>query len=163
MPEILNIINIDDQIIGQATRENIYANKHIHRIVHIVVRDSSGKQLLQLRSAQSWYLPLHWSTAVGGHVQAGESYEEAAQREMKEEIGIASCELREIGKFFYEWGWLKKYLWVFEAIIDGGFTLSQEEVAGVESFTPDEAHTLIITHEKIHPELKFLWEKLYVS
>lgn len=53
MPEILNIIDINDQIIGQATREDIYANKHIHRIVHIVVRDNSGKQLLQLRSAQS--------------------------------------------------------------------------------------------------------------
>ena len=102
MPEILNIIDIDDQIIGQATREAIYANKHIHRIVHVIVRDSSGKQLLQLRSAQSSYLPLHWSTAVGGHVHAGESYEEAAQREMQEEIGIENCELREIGKFFYE-------------------------------------------------------------
>lgn len=38
---------------------------------------------------------------------------------------------------------------------------SEEEVAGVEFFTPKEAHALITTHDKVHPELKFLWEKLY--
>gem|GEM_PF-3323051 len=38
-----------------------------------------------------------------------------------------------------------------------------EEVASVQSFSPEEAHTLITTHDKIHPELKFLWEKLYTN
>lgn len=102
MLEILDIINIDDQVIGQDTKENIYLKRHMHRIVHIFVKDNSERQLLQLRGAQSSYLPLHWSTAVGGHVQSGESYEDAARREMMEEIGITDCSLREIGKFFYE-------------------------------------------------------------
>ncbi|MEI6711578.1 MAG: NUDIX domain-containing protein [bacterium] len=102
MPEILDIINLNDQIIGQDTKENIYLEKHMHRIVHIFIKDSSGRQLLQLRSIKSSYLPLHWSTAVGGHVQSGESYEDAARREMTEEIGILDCTLREIGRFFYE-------------------------------------------------------------
>lgn len=102
MPEILDIINMDDQVIGQATREDVYANRHIHRIIHVIVRDSSGRQLLQLRSAGSKYLPLYWSTAVGGHIHAGESYEDAARREMEEEIGITGSELRQIGTFFYE-------------------------------------------------------------
>lgn len=163
MPEILDIINLNDQIIGQDTKENIYLEKHMHRIVHIFIKDSSGRQLLQLRSIKSSYLPLHWSTAVGGHVQSGESYEDAARREMTEEIGILDCTLREIGRFFYEWIGPKKYLGVFEAIIDTGFMPSEQEVAEVRFFLLEEAQELIMTGEKIHPELKFLWEKIFMN
>jgi 16S rRNA (adenine1518-N6/adenine1519-N6)-dimethyltransferase len=70
MPEILDIINMDDQVIGQATREDVYANNHMHRIVHIVVRDKAGRFLLQIRSATVKYRPLHWVTSAAGHVQA---------------------------------------------------------------------------------------------
>ncbi len=162
MPEILNIIDIDDQIIGQATREDIYANKHIHRIVHVMVRDISGRFLLQIRSATVQFRPLHWATSAGGHVQAGETYEEAARREMEEEIGVIVGEIREMGKFYYEWDGIRKYLWAFEYILDQDLNIG-EEVSSVEFFSPDEAHTLITTHDRVHPELKFLWEKLYVS
>lgn len=57
MPEILDIINLDDQVIGQSTREDVYANNHMHRIVHIIVRDTSGNFLLQTRSETVKYLP----------------------------------------------------------------------------------------------------------
>jgi 8-oxo-dGTP pyrophosphatase MutT (NUDIX family) len=102
MPEILNIIDIDDQIIGQATREAIYAENHMHRIVHVMVRDTDGRFLFQVRSPTVQFRPLYWSTSAGGHVQAGETYEEAARREMEEEIGVIVSEIREMGKFYYE-------------------------------------------------------------
>jgi isopentenyl-diphosphate Delta-isomerase len=160
MPEIIDIINMNDQVIGQATREDVYAKNHMHRIVHIIVRDSAGRFLLQIRSATVKYRPLHWSTAAGGHVQTGETYEQAARRELEEEIGITQGELREVGKFFYQPSDLPKYLWVFEFITDADVALG-EEVASTQFFTPEEAHELITTHDKIHPELKFLWEKIY--
>jgi len=162
MPEILDIINIDDQVIGQATREDVYAEKHMHRIIHVIVRDKAGRFLLQIRSETVKFRPLHWSTAAGGHVQTGETYEQAARRELEEEIGLKHGELRELGKFFYQPNDLPKYLWVFEFVADEDIIIG-EEVASVQSFSPEEAHTLITTHDKIHPELKFLWEKLYTN
>lgn len=161
MPEILDIINMEDQVIGQATREDVYAEKHMHRIIHVIVRDSAGRFLLQIRSETVKYLPLHWSTAVGGHVQTGETYEAAAWRELEEEIGITHGELREMGKFLYEKDdGLKKYLTIFELITDEDIRVG-EEVSNTQFFTPEEAHGLITTHDKIHPELRFLWEKLF--
>jgi isopentenyldiphosphate isomerase len=161
MPEILDIINIDDQVIGQARWEDVYAQNHMHRIIHVIVRDSAGRFLLQIRSETVKYLPLHWSTAVGGHVQTGETYAEAAWRELEEEIGITRGELRELGKFLYEKDdGLKKYLTIFELITDEDIRVG-EEVSSTQFFTPEEAHKLINTHDKIHPELTFLWEKLY--
>jgi hypothetical protein len=40
MPEILDIINMDDQVIGQATREEIYEKKLMFRVAHVMVRNS---------------------------------------------------------------------------------------------------------------------------
>lgn len=64
MPEILDIVNTEDQVVGQATREDVYAQKHMHRIVHVVVRDKAGRFLLQIRSATVKYRPLHWVTSA---------------------------------------------------------------------------------------------------
>ncbi len=161
MPEILDIINLNDQVIGQATREDVYANKHMHRIVHIIVRDSAGRFLFQIRSETVKYRPLHWCAAACGHVQTGETYAEAARRELEEEIGIVDGELHDLGKIFYQSGNLPKYLGVFELTTDADITVG-EEVSSTQFFTPEEAHELITTHDLIHPELKFLWEKLYV-
>lgn len=163
MPEILDIINMDDQVIGQATREEVYVNNHMHRIVHIMVRDTSGRFLLQTRSETVKYLPWYWVASAAWHVQTGETYEEAAWRELEEEIGIARGELRELGKFLYEKdGALKKYLTIFELTTEANIALG-EEVSSTKFFTPEETHELITTHDKIHPELKFLWEKLYTN
>lgn len=93
-------------------------------------------------------------------VQTGETYEEAAWRELQEEIGITDGDLHHMGKFLFERWDLQKYIAVFELIAEDGIMLG-EEVASTQFFTPEEAHELITTHDKIHPELKFLWKKIY--
>jgi len=40
---------------------------------------------------------------------------------------------------------------------------SEQEVAEVRFFLLEEAQELIMTGEKIHPELKFLWEKIFMN
>jgi 16S rRNA (adenine1518-N6/adenine1519-N6)-dimethyltransferase len=135
----------------------------MHRIVHIMVRDTSGRFLLQTRSETVEYLPWYWVASAAGHVQTGETYEEAAWRELEEEIGITSGELRELGKLLYEKGnGHRKYLTIFELITDAEINRG-EEVSSTQFFTPDEVHNLIVTGDKIHPELKFLWGKLYAN
>jgi isopentenyldiphosphate isomerase len=91
--EILDIVDLTNHVIGQASREEVYEKKYIHRIVHVIIRNQKGEFLMQLRSAEARYLPLHWSTSVGGHVQSGEDFEMAARREMIEEIGISDIQL----------------------------------------------------------------------
>ena len=88
--EILDIVDQNDNIIGQAPKDDAYENKLGHRIVHVLIFNDQKKMVLQLRSANVSFCPLHWSTAVGGHVQAGETYEQAAIREYEEELNLAS-------------------------------------------------------------------------
>lgn len=147
MPEILDIINIDDVVIGQATREEIYEKKLIHRVTHVMVRDSNGRFLLQRRAAHI-SSPLHWIASACGHVQSGESYSEAAIRELAEEVGIIGSDVRELGKFFFDGNGTPKMMCFFEIITDDEPTFDPTEVDSIQFLTPDEAHEHITHGEK---------------
>lgn len=88
--EYFDVINDNDEVVNVLSREEVYKHLHQHRIVHILIFNDKGEMLLQKRSKTTRYKPLHWSTSVGGHINAGESYEEAGLREYKEELGTTS-------------------------------------------------------------------------
>jgi 8-oxo-dGTP pyrophosphatase MutT (NUDIX family) len=106
-------------------------------------------------------MPQTWSTAVGGHVDFGETYEEAARREYNEELGIES-ELEFLFKDYYE-GEIegRKFFTVFKTIYEGPFNLSPSEVEKVEYFSIPEIQTMIDGGEKFLPELLFILKKYF--
>ena len=94
--ELLNLVDENDQIIGLVDREEVY-EKDIHnvRVIGIFIVDEEGKILVQKRSGNRYYCPNGFDFSVAGHVHSGESYEEAAHRETREELGIDIPELHE--------------------------------------------------------------------
>jgi isopentenyl-diphosphate Delta-isomerase len=86
--EICNIVDENDCIIGQASRKHIHQNKLLHRSAHILVFNSEKELFLQRRSLCKDESPGLWDTSCAGHVDAGESYDECAHRELFEELGI---------------------------------------------------------------------------
>jgi isopentenyldiphosphate isomerase len=88
--EIFDIVSEDDAVLGQAPRKLCHGNPAlIHRAVHVLVFNPAGELLLQQRSPNKDIQPGKWDTSVGGHLAVGESYLEAARREMAEELGIS--------------------------------------------------------------------------
>jgi 8-oxo-dGTP diphosphatase len=58
------------------------------QIAAIILENDKGEFLLALRDNKSWIpFPNHWDL-IGGHVEEGETPEEALIREVKEELGI---------------------------------------------------------------------------
>ncbi len=86
--EIFDICDADDQVIGQATRSQVHAQGLLHRAVHIWVWRSDGTLLVHLRSPHKDEYPNTFTSSASGHVDHGEDYLTAAQRELREELGM---------------------------------------------------------------------------
>lgn len=86
--ELLVVVDWDDREVGIAPRHEIHEKGMIHRAVHVVLIDVRGMILLQKRSLIKDRFPGWWDISVGGHVNPGETYLEAAVREIHEEMGI---------------------------------------------------------------------------
>jgi isopentenyldiphosphate isomerase len=70
------------------SRAEIHRDGDWHRAVHVWVMNGQGEILIQKRSATIDLFPDHWDVSLAGHVRSGEESREAAQRELKEELGI---------------------------------------------------------------------------
>ena len=88
--EIFDVVDADDRVVGQAPRSEVHARGLLHRAANVFVFDSRGRLLIQKRSAAKDEFPLCYTSSASGHLDAGESYKAAAQRELKEELGLAS-------------------------------------------------------------------------
>jgi len=92
--EYFDIVDENGEVIGTAPRSECHGNPAlVHRAAHVLVFDSEGRLLLQLRSMDKDIQPGKWDTSVGGHLGVGEEYDEAARREMAEELGIVDAGL----------------------------------------------------------------------
>lgn len=86
--ELVDIVDADDRVIDTVPRAVMRRDVLRHRAVFILVRDPVGRVLIHRRSERKDIWPGWWDIAVGGVVAAGESYDEAARRELREEVGI---------------------------------------------------------------------------
>jgi isopentenyldiphosphate isomerase len=88
--ELFEIVDEDNNVLGTALRCECHGNPClIHRTAHVVVYHPDGRILLQKRSSSKDVQPDKWDTAVGGHLDPGEDFEDAARREMAEELGVS--------------------------------------------------------------------------
>lgn len=87
--ELFPIVDVNGNIIGSATRQECHSGSMLlHPVVHLHVFRNDGAIYLQKRSMNKDIQPGKWDTAVGGHVDLGESIYIAVKREAKEELGI---------------------------------------------------------------------------
>lgn len=87
--EIYDVVDMNDRVTGQATRKKIHEQQLIHRSVHIFVFNPEGFLFLQKRALSKDENPGFWDTSSAGHVDSGENYLTAANRELTEELGIS--------------------------------------------------------------------------
>ncbi|MFP4378616.1 MAG: NUDIX hydrolase, partial [Spirochaetales bacterium] len=90
---------------------------------------SEGCLFLQRRSVEKDVQPGKWDTSVGGHVDAGESYEAAAVREMSEELGIANEPLTRLYRYLHQNEYESEMVTTFRAAYDGPFSIEPSEIS----------------------------------
>lgn len=87
--ELLDLVNDQDEIIGQALKSTIYKkNQTNFRVINGFIVNSHNLVWIPRRSPEKKLFPLCLDTSVGGHVQSGETYDEAFKREVHEELNL---------------------------------------------------------------------------
>jgi ADP-ribose pyrophosphatase YjhB (NUDIX family) len=139
--EILDRVDDNDKVIGQMTRDEKEKNSHNFRVSIICVFNSEGDMLLGKRP--KWRnSPGKWA-CFGGHVSSGESYEDAAHRELNEELGFDN-KLKLIGKFnIINLRKVKVFTKVFYTKKDSGFIPDKHEIAELKFFKKEDINRLV--------------------
>ncbi|HKS32578.1 MAG TPA: NUDIX hydrolase YfcD [Enterobacteriaceae bacterium] len=136
--EWVDIVNEDNEVIGQASRAQMRAQCLRHRATYIVVSDGMGKILVQRRTETKDFMPGMLDATAGGVVQAEEQMLESARREAEEELGIAGVPFADHGQFYFEDEHCRVWGGLFSCVSHGPFALQEEEVSEVSWMTPEE-------------------------
>ena len=98
MKEYFWVVDEEDNIIGKETREKCHNEKLIHRSVYIFLINSRNEMFLQKRAKSKDLYAGYFTGSATGHVDYGENYDQAARRELKEELGL-DISLKRVSKF----------------------------------------------------------------
>ena len=129
--EMFDVVDVDDHVIGQATRGEVHAQGLLHRAIHIFVFDSQGRLIIQKRSADMDTYPLRYTSSTAGHLGAGEDYDEAAPRELSEELGL-STDIERVAKFAACEVLGNEHTVLYRAVTDEQPTFDPGEVDSIE-------------------------------
>jgi isopentenyldiphosphate isomerase len=127
--ELVEIVDDDDNVIAIVTRAEMRARRLQHRSVGIAVMSTDGGLLIHRRSDAKDIWPGWWDIAAGGVVAAGETYDEAARRELAEELGLVDADIEYLGQSRYIDDELATLCRGYRVIHDGPFTFADGEVA----------------------------------
>jgi len=86
---MLDVVDLNDVVVGSKTRGEVHRLQLPHRSVHVLVFNPDKDLLLQKRSMLKDECAGMWDSSCAGHVEAGQSYAETVAREFEEELGVA--------------------------------------------------------------------------
>ncbi len=145
MAELLDIYTEHDEPTGQTKfRSDIHKDGDWHRTVNVYVVNEKGEYLVLLCPPPRGLDSQVWGTRFGGHVSAGQTYDEAVVREFKEETGlsVALADFTSLGIYPFERNsWNREHTKIFYYLFTGDIkdlVLDSEEVVRVEWMSAQE-------------------------
>ena len=142
--ELFPLVDEEGRVTGKATRGECHNGSHLlHPVVHLHVFNSRGEVYLQKRPEWKDIQPGKWDTAVGGHIDYGETPEDALRREVREELGITDFQPQFVEKYIFESARERELVYVNRTTYDGPIRPSSEELDGGRFWTLHEIHAAI--------------------
>lgn len=164
MDEYLDLVDLEDTVIGRKLRSEVYQeNLSNFRVVNVFVVNSNGEIWVPRRAANKQIFPLCLDMSVGGHVESGESYMEAFKRETSEElnIDIDKVTFRLLGKLTPELDGVSAFMQVYEIALNETPHYNPDDFIEYFWLTPAEILRRIHEGENAKDDLPKLVKKFY--
>lgn len=140
--ELFIVVDEQDNVLDYRSRYECHHDSSlIHRTVSIVLSDKIGNIVLQKRSMNKDTEPGKYTVSASGHVEKGQSYQEAAERELLEEIGVKTP-LQFIKKLIVRTKKESEMATVFTGTYSGIFHPAADEVDMVKYYTKEDINKM---------------------
>jgi isopentenyldiphosphate isomerase len=146
--ELVGIVDESGREVAAVPRSVMRRDNLLHRATGVVVRDSTGRIYVHRRTATKDVYPGMYDCCAGGVVAAGEDVEEAARRELAEELGVEGVELRPLFVAPYADEHTRYLAHVYEARWDGTIHWQADEVDWGQWMTPAQLRDLLADPER---------------
>lgn len=142
--ELVERVDDQDRVLGAVvSRWEAIRKGWLHRVAVTVCRDERGRILVHRRSEQLSRFPGLYEVVVGGAVDVGESYKQAAARELAEELGVRVLPDL-LFTFLNRSGLSPHWLGVHEAVVPATVAADPDEVAWHGWLTESELRSALL-------------------
>lgn len=158
--EIVDIVDENDNVVRQATWKEMFENSLLHRTANVIVFNSKGEIFVHRRALDLKLYPGLYDVKFGGSVRAGETYDEAARRELFEEAGIDDVKLSPLFKCRNNRKENNVFRMVFKTVHDGKIEFDSSEVAEGRFMDASEI-SIMLEEGKFSPSAVFILDKVH--
>ena len=164
MDEYLDLVDERDTVIDRKLRSEVYAEQLTNfRVINAFVINAEGQLWIPRRTENKRLFPLCLDIGVGGHVESGETYDEALRRETSEEVNIdiSKVTYRLLGKLAPHTDGVSAFMQVYEIEVAEAPRYNPTDYIEYFWLTPGEALARIDGGDKAKGDLPKLIRKFY--
>lgn len=152
--ELIDIVDEKGNFTGQVLdKEEAHDKNLLHNEIAVFIINNNKQVLLQKRSSNKRFDPNKWALCAG-HVDTKESLENAALREIKEEVGI-DISLNDLKPFAEREVTIKDsnshityFYYIKSNLNEDDFIIQEEELSEVKWFDLDTVIDMIKSHDE---------------
>ena len=148
--EYVDIVDDSDNVVGKATWKEMFEKGLLHRTSNVMVFNSKKELFIHKRAKNLKLYPGMYDIKIGGSVMAGESYENAAKRELFEEADIKNPKLVELFKLKSRGKENNVNRTVFKCVYDGKLKLNNSEISEGK-FVKTKDVEILLKNKKLSP------------
>ena len=155
--ELVYHVDDNDDVIGKVRKSLCFEQGLIHRGICIFLFNKDKQLFVTLRKKDRHFFPDRWD-GVSGTVKWGETYNEAAHRELLEELNICA-EIRFLFDFKYRSPNINSNCRIFEGFSNEKIEINKEELEKGKWVSIQELDNLIKDNPEIFtPSIVLIWK-----
>lgn len=156
--ELVALYDEHGRVVGSVPRARMRAENLRHAATGVLVRNSAGLVYVHRRTDTKDVYPGRYDFTAGGVIVAGEDPDEAAVRELEEELGVSGVPITPVGRGEYSDDHTRFWAYLYTVTWDGAVRHQPEEVAWGAWWTPHELAELVADDPgRFMPDSVALW------